>query len=248
MIDLPERESVCLFLDVDGTLLDFASRPEAVEVTSSLVTDLARARNALSGAVAFVSGRTIRDLDHLFEPLRFIAAGVHGAEFRLSPDAPIVSISQDRLPDRLWRNLTAALAGFPGTLAEDKTFAFTVHYRAAPQFAGALAAALEELLMEADDPSLSILHGHYVIEIKRRAHEKGEAIDLLMRQPEFAGRKPIFIGDDATDLPGFVAVLRHRGFAYSVGSSIPGLTGSFENPQDVRAWLGRLAHQNESAA
>src|SRR5665647_1788794 len=118
MIGLPNRDSVCLFLDIDGTLLDFAARPEAVEVPSSLVSDLAGARNALSGAIAFVSGRTIRDLDHLFEPLRFIAAGVHGAEFRLYPDAPIVSASQDRLPDRLWRDLTASVASFPGVIAE----------------------------------------------------------------------------------------------------------------------------------
>jgi trehalose 6-phosphate phosphatase len=248
MIDLPNRNSVALFLDVDGTLLDFAARPEAVEVPSSLVSDLGRARNALGGAVAFVSGRTIRDLDHLFEPLCLAAAGVHGAEFRLQPDAPIVSISRDRLPEQLWRDLTATLAGFPGILVEHKTFAFAVHYRAAPQFAGALATALEAVVMEAGDPSLSILHGHCVIEIKRRAHGKGAAIDLLMRQSEFAARKPIFIGDDATDLPGFAAALRHRGFAYSVGNSIAGLSGTFENPQDVRVWLGRLANQNESSA
>lgn len=248
MIGLPNRESVCLFLDVDGTLLDFAARPEAVEVPSSLVGDLARARAALSGAVAFVSGRTIRDLDHLFEPLRFIAAGVHGAEFRLDPDAPIVSDSQDRLPDRLWHDLAAAVADFPGAMAEHKMFAFAVHFRAAPQFAAALAAALEEVVTRADDPSLCILQGHCVIEIKRRANEKGAAIDFLMRQPEFAARKPIFIGDDATDLPGFAATLRHRGYAYSVGRPIPGLSGSFETPQDVRTWLGRLAQQSETTA
>lgn len=245
MIDLPDRETVCLFLDVDGTLLDFAVRPEAVEVPSSLVFDLTLVSKALYGAIAFVSGRTISDLDQLFRPLRFTAAGVHGAEFRLHPDALIVSSSQDRLPDQLWGELTAVLARFPGALAEHKTFAFAVHYRPAPQLAGALVAALEKLVLEAGDSSLSILHGRYVIEIKRRGHEKGNAIDLLMRQPEFAARKPIFIGDDATDLPGFAATLRHHGFAYSVGNSIPGLSGSFANPKDVRAWLGRFAHHNE---
>ena len=62
-------QEIGLFLDVDGTLLDIAPRPEAVEVKASLLDDLAAVETALGGAVALVSGRPIGELDRLFAPL-----------------------------------------------------------------------------------------------------------------------------------------------------------------------------------
>jgi len=51
-------ERTALFLDVDGTLLDLAPRPGAVFVPPSLIDSLARADEALGGALALVSGRS----------------------------------------------------------------------------------------------------------------------------------------------------------------------------------------------
>jgi trehalose 6-phosphate phosphatase len=68
-----------LFLDVDGTLLDLAPRPEAVVVKPGLLADLEAAERSLGGALALVSGRPIETLDQLFAPLLLCAAGVHGA-------------------------------------------------------------------------------------------------------------------------------------------------------------------------
>ena len=62
--------TIGLFLDVDGTLLDIAPRPEAVVVKPGLLDDLAGAGRALGGALALVSGRPIAELDTLFAPLR----------------------------------------------------------------------------------------------------------------------------------------------------------------------------------
>src|SRR5258707_1441639 len=78
-VDLRPRQ-IGLFLDVDGTLLDLASRPEAVEVPSDLCDTLAGAERRLDGALALVSGRPIEHLDRLFAPLRFRASGIHGAQ------------------------------------------------------------------------------------------------------------------------------------------------------------------------
>ncbi len=237
----PRRTS--LFLDIDGTLLDFAATPEQVWVDPRLVTCLLVLHQKLSGALAFVSGRTIEDIDRLFQPLRFAAAGVHGAEIRVAPDAQIRTAAMDLLPEILWVRLSHVISEFPGVFAENKAFAFAVHYRNVPECKTALTKAVETLAVEAKDPSLALLHGHCVLEFKRRAFEKGMAIDHLMLQPAFEGRAPIFIGDDATDLPGFAAVLRRGGRAYSVGRSMEGLTGAFETPQEVRDWLYGLAAQ-----
>ena len=47
-----------LFLDLDGTLLDIAPRPDAVRVPASLPLDLAHLSQRLGGALAIVSGLT----------------------------------------------------------------------------------------------------------------------------------------------------------------------------------------------
>jgi trehalose 6-phosphate phosphatase len=76
----PRPQEIGLFLDVDGTLLDIAPHPEAVEVPADLIGALAAAERRLAGALALISGRPIAALDRLFAPLRLRASGVHGAE------------------------------------------------------------------------------------------------------------------------------------------------------------------------
>ncbi len=94
-VDLRPQE-IALFLDVDGTLLDLAPRPDAVEVPVSLVGALAMAERRLDGAIALLSGRPIGELDRLFTPLRLRAGGVHGAEIRDSPGGPIKLLTRRR--------------------------------------------------------------------------------------------------------------------------------------------------------
>ncbi|HEY1229047.1 MAG TPA: trehalose-phosphatase [Ramlibacter sp.] len=59
-----------LFLDFDGTLVDIAPEPGAVVVPCGLVPTLDALQQYLSGAVAVVSGRPIREIDEYLEPLR----------------------------------------------------------------------------------------------------------------------------------------------------------------------------------
>src|ERR1700687_309609 len=94
-----------LFLDVDGTLLDLAPRPEAVVVNPGLILDLQAAERSLGGALALVSGRSIDALDNLFAPLRLRAAGIHGAEIRYSPQGPVAALAQGRIGEAAWRAL-----------------------------------------------------------------------------------------------------------------------------------------------
>src|SRR5882757_7605229 len=73
---------VALFLDVDGTLLEIAPTPTAVQVPASLNNLLKCAAQQEAGAVALISGRSLTDLDRLFAPNQFTAAGQHGLERR----------------------------------------------------------------------------------------------------------------------------------------------------------------------
>ena len=71
-----------LFLDFDGTLVDIAETPEAIEVPQRLVPLLTDLHDLLGGALAVVSGRQIDVLDRFLAPLRLPAAGEHGVQRR----------------------------------------------------------------------------------------------------------------------------------------------------------------------
>ncbi len=66
LASLASRDQLCLFLDVDGTLLDIAPSPQSVYVDDRLRDLLLRVRVALGGAVALLSGRPLATVDELF--------------------------------------------------------------------------------------------------------------------------------------------------------------------------------------
>jgi trehalose 6-phosphate phosphatase len=243
-IDAPQRDRTALFLDVDGTLLDLAASPTAVVVPRGLVECIASIELALGGALALVSGRTLGDLDQLFQPLCLRASGVHGAEIRYDPLTPVVAVdAADALPSRLWRSLNESLADFPGTFAEDKRFSFAVHYSAAPSCGAELREVLRRLVAADGSADVEIIDARLAFEIKGRGFDKGSAIDRFLTRSPFVGRVPIFIGDDWTDEAGFAAVIKRGGAAHSVGQLRPGASGVFSEPSMVRDWLARSAAQ-----
>src|SRR5665213_1958198 len=135
---VPKAETISLFLDVDGTLIDLAPTPDAVVVSGALLDELSLAESRLDGALALVSGRPIDELDRLFAPLRLRASGIHGAEIRYSPLEPTRSLTKDRLSECAWADLQNLLEGFPGAFAENKGVSFAVHYNLAGPIEGEL--------------------------------------------------------------------------------------------------------------
>ncbi|HTZ36939.1 MAG TPA: trehalose-phosphatase [Stellaceae bacterium] len=239
-----------MFLDVDGTLLDLAPRPDEVAVVPGLLDDLAAVESRLGGALALVSGRPIAELDRLFAPLRLAAGGIHGAELRRRRGGPIVALTEGRLADEWWRALARLLDDFPGSYAEHKRVSFAVHYRDPGTDVARLAAALAGLIaqMARHGTETRLARGHAVFEVQLRGFDKGRAIERLMAEPCFAGRKPIFVGDDAIDRPAFDKALALGGGALAVGIELPGLSGVFAGPAEVRAWLHEIARREPREA
>jgi trehalose 6-phosphate phosphatase len=87
---------------------------------------------------------------------------------------------------------------------------------------------------------VEFLFGKSVIDVKPKLFSKGTAVRELMTCEPFAGRTPIFIGDDTTDEAAFAVMPDLKGFAYSVGRLMTGTQGTFASPQDVRSWLARI--------
>src|SRR5438552_4896477 len=71
-----------LFLDIDGTLIELAPTPEHVMIDDDIARLLPALGRHLGGAVALITGRTIRDADKLFPGLGLPVAGQHGLERR----------------------------------------------------------------------------------------------------------------------------------------------------------------------
>jgi trehalose 6-phosphate phosphatase len=225
-----------VFLDFDGTLLDLVERPDQVVVDGCLLYLLDELYVATRGATAVISGRSIENLDALLKPLRLPLAGIHGAERRRADGSgekfamPATLVRQTRSALRL------RLRRYTGLLVEDKGCAFAVHYRGAgPLVATRLRADLQALAV-ASSGVFDLLEGREVFELRPRTCDKGSAVDSFMSEPPFAGRFPIFVGDDQTDRAAFEAVSRVHGLAIAVG---PRVTAPWwlPDPAAVRAWL-----------
>ena len=61
-----------------------------------------------------------------------------------------------------------------------------------------------------------------------------------MNEAPFAGRRPIYVGDDVTDLDGFGAVEHAGGLSVAVGDRVEAQV-RVASPRDVRALLADLA-------
>ncbi len=201
-----------LFLDFDGTLVEIAATPDGVAVPPALGTLLERLATALDGRVAIVSGRAVADIRRMV-PAPLIVAGSHGQEIALPGDAPRGPQRTAQL-DQALEAVRTFVAARPGTLLEEKPLGIGLHYRGAPQiepeaidFATALAAT----------HGLQLQRGKMVAELRLAGDGKGEAIERLMREPDFASKRPLFMGDDLTDEAAFAAAGRMGGAGILVG-------------------------------
>jgi trehalose 6-phosphate phosphatase len=234
----PPQAPWCLFLDVDGTLLDIAPTPESVKVDAALLHLLRRLERASDGAIALITGRPIAAVDALFEPLHLPVAGVHGFERRNAQGHYFRPAFVGSGLSSLRSEVTALAQSMHGVLLEDKGCAFALHYRQAPNLEETIRLRLARLVSDAL-PAFELLDGDHVVEIKPVEHDKSTAIEAFMQEEPFSGRSPVFIGDDTTDLDGFAAMKQFNGLAIAVGSRIPGET-RLAGPRDVRAWLESL--------
>ena len=228
----------CLFLDVDGTLLELADHPGAVFVDPELKELLARLRSAADGAVALVSGRTIADLDRLFNDPTLLVAGMHGCERRdANGELHVAPVAVEQLSE-VRAGLQRLAARHPGLLLEDKGAALALHFLRARELEHELRAEVS-LLAAPLVPNFTLLDGHAVIEVKPAAHTKDSAVSAYMEEAPFRGRQPIFIGDDQTDYGGFAAARRFDGLAVAVGSRVKA-EWWLPGPAAVRQWLTEL--------
>lgn len=234
----PWPSDPALFVDLDGTLLEIAARPDAVKPSARLLALLPRLPVATAGAVAVITGRRIEDADELLGDASLPIAGIHGLERRDGCGAVHRPTGVD-LPPSVRQYVKCFVERHPGLWLEDKTVSQAIHYRTVPelgptvrQFAAALQADLP--------PGIEILSGRRIVEIKPAAMNKGHAIRAFMAEPPFRGKTPVFAGDDVTDEAGFAAISDYAGVSVKVGRGSTAAAWRIRDVDGVLTWLEQL--------
>jgi len=232
----PCSRSWAFFLDIDGTLLDIAETPDAAEATRREKSLVRKLHDAASGALALVSGRSLAAIDELFAPLKLAAAGQHGVE-RRDAQGRVHRGDYPREPlRRAAQSIGRFVAQHPGLVFEDKGTSFSLHYRLAPALAEEACAVVRDAAAGLGD-WVEVQQGKLVVELKPAGRDKGVAIEEFLREAPFAGRSPVFIGDDVTDEDGFRVVNRMGGHSVKVGSGRTRARWQIADPSAARAWL-----------
>ena len=226
-----------LFLDIDGTMAELASAPEAVRVDLELVRNLPRIVLDLGGALALVTGRAITSADELFPGLKLPMSGQHGCERRDAAGSIHLHAPNKKTQARLRKLLQGLARRHPQLLLEDKGPALALHYRATPHLASHVHRTVRRSLRGAE--GYSVQPGKLLIEVKPQDRDKGTAISDFMAETPFAGRMPVFVGDDLTDEHGFATVERLGGWTIKVGTGRTNARYRLPNVDAVVGWLMR---------
>ena len=240
----PFERNWAFFLDLDGTLLDIAETPEEVdpgqdEILFSASCCAARRRAgadqrplALAHRSAVLAARAARS-----RAARRRAARRPGQ----APPPPLpgaVAASRSRRHPQLRR----APPG-PGVRGQGR------ERRAALPPCAEARGAPRKAVREAAEPlgdAVEVQGGKMVVELKPAGCDKGSAIESFMQEPPFAGRVPVFLGDDVTDEYGFRVVNRLGGHSVKVGEGPSAARWRLENPAAARAWLGGWLESHEA--
>lgn len=240
-------EQIALFLDIDGTLLEHAPHPEGVRVDETLRQLLREAYSQLDGALALVTGRNIAMADRLFLPLELPVAGIYGLEMRLRPGDPVERAMEPKALGRAAERLSGRFAHVQGVYFERKGPVLAIHVRAAPERLDEVMAAAREELPELGE-EYRILAGNAGIELLPVGGVKASAVGRFMRTPPFAGRRPVFIGDDVSDESAFDYVNALGGTSIRVKPDGPTAARAFlPDVASVREWISKTVFTTSPA-
>lgn len=230
-------EGASLFLDFDGTLVNFVIDPAAAAVDQQLRILLGTLAIRLDGRLAILSGRSLDELTERLGLGPMAMAGSHGLE-RRSADGRLM---RSPIPPALDDAIAAARDFAVGhdLLLEAKAAGVALHYRDAQHAEAAVDEFARDLALRT---GLEVQAGNCVREIRVPGADKGDAVRAFMAEPPFALGRPVVVGDDLTDEHAFEAAAEFNGYGILVGE--PRATAAQFRLPTVAAtleWLGGAA-------
>jgi len=244
---LQNADGLFVMTDFDGTVVEIADGPDAVEIDERVRTDLRTLTSHPKAELAVVTGRRLDDIRERMGIETAYYAGNHGLELQESdglsmhPDIDQVS---DVLPD-VCAAIERDLTDIEGIFVEPKGQTAAVHYRQAATGPAPVETAVQAALDEHDeDGTLRVMRGKQVIELRPNVDwGKGAAVELLQERftPDDETWLPVYIGDDRTDEAALECV-DDDGIAVAVGNDTDPTAASYvvrgpDEAADLFEWL-----------
>lgn len=188
--------------DFDGTLAPIVAHADDARLPASTLELLQRLISFPGVTLAFISGRSLADLQKRVGLPGALYAGNHGLE--MTGQGGSITLAPgvlESLPTmREVRNgLTPLLNPIQGVWIEDKGLTLSVHYRLADH---ARYAEIEQLVRQAvaDNKNLIVKPAKCIWEIRPVIDwDKGTALRQFMQRQQVPANATAFLGDDTTD-------------------------------------------------
>jgi trehalose 6-phosphate synthase/phosphatase len=229
-----------LFLDYDGTLVDFKSNIELATPDKELYNILDQLTEDPANHVVLISGRKHENLEEWFDNRNIDLIAEHGSWFKKK------NTSWHKLPglSSQWKQdiypiLETYVDRTPGTFIEEKTYSLVWHYRKAQKGLGELRAGelMNNLKYLANDKGLQLLPGDKVVEVKNIEINKGKAALMLIDNDDYDFI--LALGDDYSDEDIFRA-LPDSSVTIKIGDSLSAAKFYLRTPTEARRLLKSL--------
>jgi trehalose 6-phosphate synthase/phosphatase len=233
-----------IFLDYDGTLVDFKSRIEQANPDEELYRIIAQLTDDPANHVVLISGRKHENLGEWFSKSNIDIIAEHGAwlKHNHSPWRKLPGLSSQWKSDIL-PVLETYVDRTPGTFIEEKSYSLVWHYRKAQKGLGELRAGelMNTLKYIVNDKGLQLLPGDKVVEVKNMEINKGKAALTLIDNENYDFI--MALGDDFTDEDVFKA-LPESAITIKIGSNLSAAKFYLRTPAEVRKLLKVLGENS----
>ena len=250
--EIAQAEVLLVALDFDGTVSHLSDEPMAVRAVPEAIAAVDALLDLERTYVAYVSGRSMRDLKVITErpdvsPL--ILVGSHGAEWLMPAVLGQVPDTADDEGKRaaaqhVQERVAAALEDLEGVFVEDKAFGFAVHTRLADDDATVLAHQRTAEIMAEAASDWRTRTGKDVLELAWRHEGKDDAIARLRQLT--GATAVLFAGDDVTDEDALRS-LGDSDLGVHVGNRDTAATLSVNTPEELSALLNVIASMRAAA-
>jgi trehalose 6-phosphate synthase/phosphatase len=234
-------KSKLILLDYDGTLVEFAAKPENAMPSEKVLQLLSRLNSTPDTKLVIVSGRGYRDLDRFMGHLPIVMIAEHGAMIKLNGQWKNLYKYSGSWKSVVFPVLNRFTISTPNSFVEEKEFSFVWHYRNVSESVGHVTSRnlLQVLANSVASLGLKVIDGDKVIEIISDKIGKGNAVKELMKDEKFDFI--ISIGDDKTDEEMFLQLSDNRvASTIKVGNGPTAAKHTLENVDHVLLFLEQL--------
>jgi len=228
-----------IFLDYDGTLVDFSKDPQRVAPDDDLLKMISQLSK--KSHVVIISGRDKNTLDKWLGDLESVnLVAEHGAWYRdYNNEWQLIDPMSNDWKREIRPILDFYVGRTPGSFIEEKDFSLVWHYRKTTSELGQIRARelSQNLRFITSSLGLQILEGNKVIEVKNNGINKGRAVLRWIQQlsPDFI----MAIGDDKTDEDIFNQLSEHITIKVGIGTTAANYR--VKTPKDIRNIIIKIA-------